>query len=289
MVKNLIKNLLVDFAKSYKIINEENELPTLLKENIKSFFDYKYEGKSYDLSAKVVFSDIEFFDETKIIIICDNPKYVMYDFIFNVVAVKVFSIEETVFENQNSNIISGISRVESTSQIGFNNTIGAKPFSFYKVNARIIRVKPMYSVNIQADVVIGNNNVIDAGIFSDTFIGKGTRIDSNTYIAHDVTISEDCIITSGVSIGGFTKINSNVYIGLNATVKNNTIIGENVTIGMGSVVTKSFGDNVIIYGNPATIRGYKCSCGNKLNVSAFSVNCSCGNEYKVLGNKVVKI
>lgn len=48
-------------------------------------------------------------------------------------------------------------------------------------------------------------------------------------------------------------IGDNVWIGGSATILPGVTIGNNVVIGAGSVVTRSFGDNVVIAGNPARV------------------------------------
>lgn len=52
---------------------------------------------------------------------------------------------------------------------------------------------------------------------------------------------------------GKIKIGNNVYIGNCALILPGVTIGNNVVIAAGSIVTKSFGDNVVIAGNPARV------------------------------------
>ncbi|MGB9595410.1 MAG: DapH/DapD/GlmU-related protein [Candidatus Poribacteria bacterium] len=49
------------------------------------------------------------------------------------------------------------------------------------------------------------------------------------------------------------KIGDNVWIGANAIILPGVEIGNNTVVGAGSVVTKSFGDSLVIAGNPAKI------------------------------------
>ncbi|MBD5806368.1 sugar O-acetyltransferase [Limosilactobacillus walteri] len=48
-------------------------------------------------------------------------------------------------------------------------------------------------------------------------------------------------------------IGDDVWIGGGAIICPGVVLGNNVIVGAGSVVTKSFGDNVIIAGNPARV------------------------------------
>lgn len=51
------------------------------------------------------------------------------------------------------------------------------------------------------------------------------------------------------------KIGKNCWIGGNAVINPGVTLGDNVVGGSGAVVTKSFGDNVILAGVPAKIIG----------------------------------
>lgn len=48
-------------------------------------------------------------------------------------------------------------------------------------------------------------------------------------------------------------IGSNVFIGLRATILPGVTLGDNVVVAAGSVVTRSFGDDVVIGGVPARV------------------------------------
>ena len=57
----------------------------------------------------------------------------------------------------------------------------------------------------------------------------------------------------GVEIPGPVTIGDNVWAGGSAIITPGVTLGNNVIIAAGAVVTKSFGDNVLIGGNPARI------------------------------------
>ncbi|MGF7104101.1 maltose O-acetyltransferase [Limosilactobacillus caviae] len=49
------------------------------------------------------------------------------------------------------------------------------------------------------------------------------------------------------------NIGDDVWIGGGAVICPGVTLGNNVIVGAGSVVTKSFGNNVVIAGNPARV------------------------------------
>lgn len=58
---------------------------------------------------------------------------------------------------------------------------------------------------------------------------------------------------AGPEYGAPITIGDNVWIGGGAIILPGVTLGDNVVVGAGSVVTKSFGDSVVIAGNPASI------------------------------------
>lgn len=58
---------------------------------------------------------------------------------------------------------------------------------------------------------------------------------------------------SGLELGKPVKIGNNAWIGGRAVINPGVTLGDNVVVASGAVVTKSFGDNVVIGGNPARI------------------------------------
>jgi maltose O-acetyltransferase len=58
---------------------------------------------------------------------------------------------------------------------------------------------------------------------------------------------------SGHEFGASINIGDHVWIGAHAVINPGVTIGNNVVVASGAVVTKSFGDNVVVAGVPANI------------------------------------
>ncbi|MDG9671062.1 sugar O-acetyltransferase [Hahella sp. CR1] len=88
-----------------------------------------------------------------------------------------------------------------------------------------------------AEVRIGDNCLIapQVGIYTATHPIDPVERNSGKEYALPVTIGHNC------------------WIGGHATINPGVTLGDNVVIASGAVVTKSFGNNVVIAGNPARV------------------------------------
>ena len=110
-----------------------------------------------------------------------------------------------------------------------------------------------YGYNIQlGDNVYMNFNccILDVSIVK---IGNNTMFGPNVQIYTATHPLEYKARNSGLEYAKSITIGNNVWVGGNTTICPGVTIGNNVVIGAGSVVTKSFPDDVFIAGNPARI------------------------------------
>ena len=133
----------------------------------------------------------------------------------------------------------------------------------FGANVRIVEPCNLYGCKLGDDVFVGPFVEIQ----KDASVGRGTRIQSHTFICELVSIGEDCFIGHGVMFindlfqtggpaGGNrelwkeTFIGNAVSIGSNATILPVRIC-DRVVIGAGTVVTKDITEPGIYAGNPA--------------------------------------
>lgn len=130
--------------------------------------------------------------------------------------------------------------------------IGADGFGFERnEEGKLERFPHIGGVVIEDDVEIGSNVSIDRGALTDTIIGEGTKVDNLVQIAHGVKIGKHCVIVDLTSISGSVKIGDYSWIAPQVCVKEDVTIGSRVMVGMGSVVIKDIGDNLVAMGIPA--------------------------------------
>ena len=72
-------------------------------------------------------------------------------------------------------------------------------------------------------------------------------------------IGNDCVLYHGVTIGNdglidiAPKIGDSAILGAYSMIIGNVEIGDNCIIGANAIVTKSYGNNSILVGNPAKL------------------------------------
>ena len=106
---------------------------------------------------------------------------------------------------------------------------------------------------------IGSHNKIDSTstilqrvvIENDNIIGKGNLIHVGTFISHDVTMGEFCVLSPYSKLLGGCSLGDFCSVGTGAIILPNVHISNNVIIGAGAVVTKDVEPGVTVTGVPA--------------------------------------
>lgn len=88
---------------------------------------------------------------------------------------------------------------------------------------------------------------------AEIFIGENCLIAPNVGIYTATHPVDPVERNSGLEYGKTIRIGDNCWLGGHATINPGVTIGNNVVVASGAVVTKSFGDNVVIAGNPAGV------------------------------------
>ncbi|MBL0308967.1 MAG: UDP-3-O-(3-hydroxymyristoyl)glucosamine N-acyltransferase [Bacteroidetes bacterium] len=132
-----------------------------------------------------------------------------------------------------------------------NTTIGADAFYYKKQQTHYDKMHSAGRVVIGDEVEIGAGCTIDAGVSGDTLIGKGTKIDDQVHLGHDVKIGELCIICGQVGIAGNTKVGNRVTLYGKVAVNKNIEIGDDVVVMATSAVAQSLAPGKTYLGIPA--------------------------------------
>ena len=95
--------------------------------------------------------------------------------------------------------------------------------------------------NIASNVKIGENCLIleNQVIHPFSKIGNNVTLWSGNIIGHHCTIENHCFITSNVIISGNSKIGSCSFIGIKSAIKDGTKVGKNCVLMMNSSIAKN--------------------------------------------------
>lgn len=118
--------------------------------------------------------------------------------------------------------------------------LGGKPKSIISPNALIGNF----------DVLVGNGSCImaNATISNGSHLGKGTLINTDVLVGHDVKIGDYCDISPGAKLTGHCKIGDYVSVATGACILPKVNVGKNSFIGAGSIVTTDIPENSVVVG-----------------------------------------
>lgn len=137
--------------------------------------------------------------------------------------------------------------------------------------------------HIMPTAVIGER----CNLGQNVFVGDHVQLGENVKVQNNVSIYSGVICEANVFLGPsmvFTNVNtprshvdrSDQYettlvhegasVGANATIVCGVRLGRYSFVAAGSVVTKDVPDYALVMGVPASVRGYVCSCGVRLEV-----------------------
>ncbi len=114
-----------------------------------------------------------------------------------------------------------------------------------------IRVGSLGTVIIEDDVEIGAGTTIDRGTLIDTIVRRGTKIDNQVMIGHNVEIGEDCLLCAQVGIAGSVVLGDRIVLGGKVGVADNIKIGSDVVVAASSGLHADVPPNSMMYGTPA--------------------------------------
>ena len=133
-----------------------------------------------------------------------------------------------------------------------NSVLGADGLTTNRdEQGKALTIPQFGGIVIEDDVQIGALTVIARGAIDDTVIRRGAKIDSSSFISHNVQIGEASFIVGETIMFGSSSTGKNVLISGNSTIRDGRHIGDGAIVGMGSVVVKNVEDGQTVKGNPA--------------------------------------
>jgi len=128
------------------------------------------------------------------------------------------------------------------------SVIGSDGFKFELLDGLPTKIPQVGRVIVEDDVEIGANTCIDRASFTETRIGRGTKLDNLIQIAHNVELGPYCMIASQTGVAGSTKIGSGCIFGGQCGIRDNVTIGDGVMIGARSGARKDTPSGARLFG-----------------------------------------
>lgn len=132
-----------------------------------------------------------------------------------------------------------------------NSVIGTDGFGYRWDGTQHAKIPQIGTVVIEDDVEIGSCTCIDRAKFSETRIGRGTKIDNLVQVAHNVRIGMFSIVCGQVGIAGTANIGNGVILGGATVVRDHVTVGDRVTAAGNSGIADDIEPNTIVSGVPA--------------------------------------
>jgi UDP-N-acetylglucosamine acyltransferase len=153
-------------------------------------------------------------------------------------------------------VLTGPMRVGNRVWVGTGAVLGAPPeVTTARMNSAWDGDLAHEGVEIGDDVVIREHAVVHQGALRPTRVGARTWLLSRSYVAHDVEIGTDVVLSAGTSVGGHVTIGRGANLGLNVAVHQRRVIGPGAMVGMSTAVTRDVPPFALVHGSPLRVHG----------------------------------
>jgi len=129
--------------------------------------------------------------------------------------------------------------------------VGGDGFGFVLHDGEHLKIPQLGTVIIESDVEVGANTTIDRGRFTATHIGRGTKIDNNVMVAHNVQVGQHCLLVAQSGISGSSRLGDYVVLAGQVGLVGHIDIADHVTLLGQSMATKDIRESGVWAGSPA--------------------------------------
>lgn len=132
--------------------------------------------------------------------------------------------------------------------------VGADGFGFEPSADGWVKVPQCGTVVIEDEVEIGAGCTIDRGRFGATRIGRGSKLDNQVHVGHNVEVGERSLLVAQVGLAGSARLGPGVLLGGQVGVAGHAEIGSRARVAGGSAVYGDLPGGRDYLGSPAQPR-----------------------------------
>lgn len=123
-------------------------------------------------------------------------------------------------------VIYPYTKIGKNCRIHSGTIIGADGFGYNFINGVHEKIWHFSGVEISDSVEIGASTTIDAGAFTPTYIGEGSKIDNGVQIGHNAKLGKHVILCGQAGVAGSVKLDDYVVLAANSGVAPGSHIGK---------------------------------------------------------------
>lgn len=124
----------------------------------------------------------------------------------------------------------GFAVVGRNCRIGPGSVLGEAGFGLAPGPAGLVELPHFGRVVLGDDVRIGANCTIDRGMFGDTRLGDGVKLDNLCHIAHNVDVGDHTLMAAFAGVSGSVKIGRGAQFGGRVGIVDHVTIGDGVRL-----------------------------------------------------------
>ncbi|MBI5835806.1 MAG: UDP-3-O-(3-hydroxymyristoyl)glucosamine N-acyltransferase [Candidatus Eisenbacteria bacterium] len=133
--------------------------------------------------------------------------------------------------------------------------IGGDGFGYVWDGEAHQKIPHLGRVVLEDDVEIGANTTIDRGTTGETRVGRGTKVDNQVQIAHNVRVGQQGLIAAQVGISGSTELADRVTVAGQVGMVGHIHVAEGAFLSAQAGVDKNVPEGAVWLGSPARDRG----------------------------------
>jgi len=136
-------------------------------------------------------------------------------------------------------------------EIAAGAVIGEAGFGLAYHDGEIVSLPHVGRVVLEDTVTLGANVTVDRGMFDDTRLKTGCRIDNLCHIGHNVVVGEQAVMAAFAGVSGSVSIGSGAQFGGRVGVADHLTIGAGARLAADAAVMRDVPDGETWAGSPA--------------------------------------